>query len=120
MTARALTTGIDHLCEEAIERPHQYFGALRDEQPVAWSERHRTWVVTGHPECLAAFKDPALSTDRLDAFTARQTPERAAALASTGNSNAPGASMTLRCSVRPPAIRYRSMAPSRSREVMAP
>ncbi|MCB9379679.1 MAG: cytochrome P450 [Ilumatobacteraceae bacterium] len=81
MTAPALAAGIDHLCDDAIERPHQYFGALRDEQPVAWSQRHRTWVVTGHPECLAAFKDPALSTDRLDAFTARQTPDRAAALA---------------------------------------
>lgn len=77
----ALDDGIDFLCAAAIEQPHEYFGALRDQQPVAWSERHRAWVVTGHPENLAAFKDPALSTDRMDGFTRRQTPERAAALA---------------------------------------
>jgi cytochrome P450 len=72
---------IDFLCADAIEWPHEYFGALRSIDPVAWSDRHRAWVVTGHAEVLAAFRDPALSTDRLGAFTARQTPERAAALA---------------------------------------
>ena len=76
-----LDTGIDFLCDDAIERPHEYFGRLRDERPVAWSERHRAWVFTGHPETLAAFTSPAMSTDRMDAFTARQTGERAAALA---------------------------------------
>ncbi|HAP77316.1 MAG TPA: hypothetical protein DCR14_14680 [Acidimicrobiaceae bacterium] len=73
--------GIDFLCDEAVEHPHAYFGRLRDQSPVAWSERHRAWVVTGHPENLAAFKDPALSTDRMDAFERRQSPERAAAMA---------------------------------------
>lgn len=73
--------GIDFLCDEAVEHPHAYFGRLRDQSPVAWSERHRAWVVTGHPENLAAFKDPALSTDRMDAFERRQSPERAAAIA---------------------------------------
>ena len=77
----ALDTGVDFLCDDAIERPHDYFGSLRDEHPVVWSERHKAWVFTGHPETLAAFTSPAMSTDRMDAFTARQTGERTEALA---------------------------------------
>ena len=72
---------IDFLCADAIERPHEYFGRWRDRAPVAWSQRHRAWVFTGHEEALWAFTSPTMSTDRMDAFTARQTGERAAALA---------------------------------------
>lgn len=74
-------TDIDFLCREAIDDPHTYFARWRDESPVQWSERHRAWIVLGHPELDAAFRAPELSTDRMDAFTARQSPERAAALA---------------------------------------
>lgn len=76
-----MTTTIDFLCEDAIERPHRYFGDLRERDPVQWSDRHRAWVITGHDEVLAAFRSPAMSTDRMEAFTARQSPERAEALA---------------------------------------
>ncbi len=38
-------------------------------------------MFTGHPETLWAFTSPTMSTDRIDAFSARQRGERAAALA---------------------------------------
>jgi cytochrome P450 len=72
---------IDLLSDEAIEEPHSYFAAYRDRQPVVWSDRHRAWVVLGHPELDAAFKSPALSTDRMGAFRARLSGSRADALA---------------------------------------
>ncbi len=75
------TDDIDFLSPEAIEEPHRYFGAIRDRTPVAWSERHRAWVVLGHPELDAAFRSPALSTERMAAFTARLRGSRAEALA---------------------------------------
>ncbi|MBK9180032.1 MAG: cytochrome P450 [Acidimicrobiales bacterium] len=85
MSRRTETTGvpdIDFLDPEAIERPHGYFARVRDELgPVAWSERHHAWVVTGHPELDAAFRAPELSTDRIGAFSARLSGSRADALA---------------------------------------
>lgn len=72
---------IDFLSYDAINDPHAYFAVLRDRSPVAWSERHHAWIVMGHPELDAAFKSSALSTERMSAFTARQTGARAEALA---------------------------------------
>ncbi|MEM9515580.1 MAG: cytochrome P450 [Actinomycetota bacterium] len=72
---------LDFLSTDAIEQPHEYFGAWRDRSPVAWSQRHRAWVFTGHPETLWAFTSPTMSTDRIDAFSALQRGQRAAALA---------------------------------------
>ncbi len=72
---------IDLLCEEAIEDPHGYFASYREREPVVWSDRHRAWIVLGHPELDAAFKSPALSTDRMGAFRSRLTGSRADALA---------------------------------------
>jgi cytochrome P450 len=71
---------IDLLCEDAIDDPHAYFAAYRERQPVVWSERHHAWIVLGHPELDAAFKSPALSTDRMGAFRSRLTGSRAEAL----------------------------------------
>jgi cytochrome P450 len=73
---------IDLLDPQAIEHPHEWFASVRRTHgPVAWSQRHRAWVITGHPELDAAFRSPELSTDRMDAFTARLSGERAVALA---------------------------------------
>ena len=72
---------LDLLCDEAIAEPHAYLGRFRDRQPVVWSERHRAWVVLGHPELDAAFRAPELSTERMGAFRSRLTGSRAEALA---------------------------------------
>jgi len=72
---------LDLLSDGAIQNPHPYFARFRERQPVVWSERHRAWMVLGHPELDAAFRAPQLSTDRMGAFRARLTGSRAEALA---------------------------------------
>jgi cytochrome P450 len=70
----------DLLSPQAIDNPHTYFRAIRETSPVAWSERHRSWIITGHPELDAAFRNPGFSTERMGAFKSRLTGTRAAAL----------------------------------------
>lgn len=72
---------IDLLAPEAVDDPHRYLGVLRDEAPIQWSDRHRAWVVLGHPELDAAFRDRRLSTERMQAFRSRLDGQRAEALA---------------------------------------
>ena len=71
---------LDLLSGDAIDDPHAYLAAYRERQPVVWSDRHRAWVVLGHPELDAAFRAPELSTDRMGAFRSRLTGSRAEAL----------------------------------------
>ncbi len=75
------TLDIDLLSPEAIAHPHEYFRPIREHAPVAWSERHRAWIITGHPELNAAFRNPHFSTERMGAFKARLSGSRADALA---------------------------------------
>ncbi len=72
---------IDFLTPGAVNDPHAFFAAVRQRDPIAWSERHRAWVVTGHPELDAAFRDRRLSTERMAGFRARLSGKRAEALA---------------------------------------
>lgn len=73
-------TDIDLLAPECIERPYDYLGRIRERSPIAWSRRHRAWVITGHPELEAAFADRRLSTERMDGFRSRLSGPRAEAL----------------------------------------
>lgn len=72
---------IDLLTPEAVVHAPQYFDRIREFDPVAWSSRHRAWIITGHRELDEAFRDRRLSTERMDAFRARLTDRRAEALA---------------------------------------
>lgn len=72
---------IDVLEPAAVEDPHAFFAPLRDADPIQWSERHRAWVIMGHPELDEAFRDRRLSTERMDAFRQRLSGRRAEALA---------------------------------------
>ncbi len=74
-------SAIDLLAPDAVADPHRYLGALRDEAPIQWSDRHRAWVVLGHPELDAAFRDRRLSTARMSGFRSRLSGARAEALA---------------------------------------
>lgn len=71
---------IDFLSEEAVADPHTFFHRVRARGPLVWSPRHRAWVITGHRELEAAFRDPRLTTERMPGFRARQTGSRAEAL----------------------------------------
>ncbi|HEX2851428.1 MAG TPA: cytochrome P450 [Acidimicrobiales bacterium] len=63
--------------------PHALFRSLRRQGPVVWSDAHRAWLVVGHAEAAAAFRDPRLSSDRIPVFEAiarRRGPEFAVAV----------------------------------------
>ncbi len=61
-------TAIDLVGPEAIRDPHGYFGALRDESPVFWDERYRSWVITGYRQVTIALRDPRFSSERIAPF----------------------------------------------------
>jgi cytochrome P450 len=44
--------------------PYPYLNSLRERQPVAWSELHRAWLVTGYPQVMLCLREPAISADR--------------------------------------------------------
>ncbi|MTV26386.1 cytochrome P450 [Nitriliruptoraceae bacterium ZYF776] len=41
---------------------------MREQDPVVYNERYRSWVVTSHEHCAAALRDPAISSDRITPF----------------------------------------------------
>ena len=81
MTAMLIGVDIDLLSPAALHDTHGYFGAIRRSDPVAWSERHQAWIVTGHPELSAAFRNPLFTTERMGAFKDRLSGTRKDALA---------------------------------------
>jgi cytochrome P450 len=62
------TIEIDLVGKDAIRDPHTYFSALRDQAPVCWDARHRSWVITGHREVTTALRDPRFSSERISPF----------------------------------------------------
>ena len=72
---------IDLLAPSAVADPHKLFRELRHRGPMVWSERHCAWLIIGHPELEAAFRDPRLTTERMATFRSRISEERANALA---------------------------------------
>ncbi len=71
---------IDLLSEAACVTAPEYFSRVRELDPVAWSERHKAWIIAGHRELDEAFRDRRLSTERMGAFRSRLPERRAAAL----------------------------------------
>ncbi|PXY17419.1 cytochrome P450 [Prauserella muralis] len=59
------TTLDDLLTPAASENPHSVFAALREHDPVHWSEPHRAWLLTRYDDVSAAFQSKALSSDRI-------------------------------------------------------
>jgi cytochrome P450 len=45
--------------------PYGYLNTLREHRPVHWSEMHRAWLVTGHPQLVRCLREPAVSADRV-------------------------------------------------------
>ena len=76
-----MSDDIDLLDPVAVDDPHRYLAQWRNRDPIAYSQRHRAWVVMGHPEVSAAFRDDRLSTERMEGFTRRLSGRRAEALA---------------------------------------
>ncbi|WP_219413507.1 cytochrome P450 [Pseudonocardia nigra] len=55
----------DLLSPEATADPHAVLAALREHDPVHWSEAHRAWLLTRYDDVSAAFQNKALSNDRV-------------------------------------------------------
>ena len=86
------TTGFTerYLLDPAVNAdPYDYLNALRDHEPVHWSNMHRAWLVTGYEPVMKCLRDPAVSADRvrplMDAVPqgARDDAERAFAILSS-------------------------------------
>lgn len=71
---------IDLLTPDAIRDPHALFREARAEAPAHWSTRHKAWVLTTYEEIDRAFRDPTLSTERIDSMTGRLPPSRREAI----------------------------------------
>lgn len=60
---------VDLACDEAINRPAEYFGRALQDGPVQWSDAQRAWVALSHAEVEAGFRDTErLSAERSGAF----------------------------------------------------
>src|SRR5262249_15434965 len=71
------TLTIDLLAEDVNADPYPHFAALREQDPVHWSERHRGWLITRYDDCSAALMDyKRLSSDRVRPLLAAMAPEK--------------------------------------------
>jgi cytochrome P450 len=71
----------DLLAPDAVADPFPLFRLAHAAGPVSWNPRHRAWMITGHHALADAFRNPLLATGgRMEAFVARQSPERQDAL----------------------------------------
>jgi cytochrome P450 len=55
----------DLLDPVASADPHPVLTALREQDPVHWSQAHRAWLVTRYEDMSRAFQHKALSSDRV-------------------------------------------------------
>ena len=55
----------DLLTPAAIADPDAAAAVLRTHDPVHWSPTHRAWLLTRYDDVVAAFRNPALSSDRV-------------------------------------------------------
>lgn len=58
-------TEIDVLSPEAVADPYTFFAGLRETDPVWWSPRYRSWLITRYDDNAAALKDLRFSSDRI-------------------------------------------------------
>jgi cytochrome P450 len=69
----------DLLAAEVNADPHPFHAALRERDPVHFSEAHRAWLLTRYDDVAASFLDPRLSSDRVRPLLEAMSPGRAAA-----------------------------------------
>ncbi|GAA4896020.1 cytochrome P450 [Actinomycetospora straminea] len=62
----------DLLTPEAVADPDGAAAVLREHDPVHWSPTHRAWLVTRYDDVVAAFRNPALSSDRVRPLLAQR------------------------------------------------
>ncbi|HEX4110230.1 MAG TPA: cytochrome P450 [Solirubrobacteraceae bacterium] len=78
MSPTETRAGADLLTAATIADPFPLLAELRESDPVHWSERHSAWLVTRYDDCVAAYADPRLSSDRVNPLLAQLSDERRA------------------------------------------
>ncbi len=58
----------DLMSAAAISDPHGYFATLREQRPVYWDTRYRSWLITSHRHVAEALRDPRFSCDRIEPY----------------------------------------------------
>ncbi|GAA1380398.1 cytochrome P450 [Pseudonocardia kongjuensis] len=58
----------DLLSPEAVADPYPLLAAMREHDPVHWSERFRSWFVTRFDDVSTALRDPRFSSDRITPY----------------------------------------------------
>jgi cytochrome P450 len=72
----------DLLAPEVNHDPHPYFRALRESDPVRWSERHRSWLISRYDDCVTALADvETFSSDRVRPLLAMMSEAERSAVA---------------------------------------
>ncbi|MBW0090942.1 cytochrome P450 [Pseudonocardia sp. KRD-184] len=68
MSASVDLTRADLLGEDEVRDPYPLLAALREHDPVHWSERYRSWFVTRFDDVSAALRDERFSSDRISPY----------------------------------------------------
>ncbi|GLX11141.1 biotin biosynthesis cytochrome P450 [Microbispora sp. NBRC 16548] len=80
MAEMTMTVDDEILRSDRLADPYSYFALLREQDPVHWNERYRSWFVHKHEDVLAALRNPAFSSDRVrPVFSDRLSEEQRAA-----------------------------------------
>lgn len=58
----------DLLSPEAVADPYPVLAALREQDPVHWSEKYRSWFITRFDDVSAALRDTRFSSDRITPY----------------------------------------------------
>lgn len=56
--------------------PYPYYSSLRETDRVHWNSRHRAWLITRFEDVVAAFRDPRLSIEKMDAIYSKRIGDR--------------------------------------------
>jgi cytochrome P450 len=59
---------VDLLGPEAVADPYPVLAALREHDPVHWSEKYRSWFITRFDDVTAALRDTRFSSDRISPY----------------------------------------------------
>src|SRR4051812_19970773 len=74
-TAGSVPVMLDLLDPELAADPYPGLAAMREQEPVHWSERHQAWMVLRHDDVTTALADPRLSSNRIAKLLASLRPE---------------------------------------------
>lgn len=56
---------------ENLSNPVPHYRALREQEPVHWSDEVQAWFITRHEDVVACFRDPRLSSNRKKLYEAQ-------------------------------------------------